>query len=51
MTVSNAQVSKLMREIEKHGELGKAAAKAGMDRKNLWLLLRKHGLTPTRGQH
>lgn len=33
MTVSNAQVSKLMREIEKHGELGKAAAKAGMDRK------------------
>ncbi len=33
MTVSNAQVSKLMREFEKHGELGKAAAKAGMDRK------------------
>lgn len=32
MTVSNAQVSRLMREFEKHGELGKAAAKAGMDR-------------------
>jgi transposase len=33
VTVSNAQVSKLMREFERHGELGKAAAKAGMDRK------------------
>lgn len=33
MTVSNAQVSRLMREFEKHGEVGLAAAKAGMDRK------------------
>ena len=33
MTVSNAQVSRLMREFEKHGQVGLAAAKAGMDRK------------------
>jgi Mu transposase-like protein len=31
--VSNAQVRKLMEEMSKHGEIGRAAMKAGMDRK------------------
>lgn len=31
--MSNAQVRKLMREWETHGEMGRAARKAGMDRK------------------
>lgn len=33
MTVSNAQVSRLITGFEKCGETGRAAAKAGMDRK------------------
>ncbi len=33
MTVSNAQVRKLMEEQSKHGKVGLAAMKAGMDRK------------------
>ena len=33
MAVSDAQVRKLMAELEKHGEIGKAAMRAGMDRK------------------
>ena len=31
--VSDAQVRKLMEEMSKHGHVGKAAMKAGMDRK------------------
>jgi len=31
--VSDAQVRKLMEELSKHGEIGKAAMKADMDRK------------------
>ena len=31
--VSDAQVRKLMEEMSKHGEIGRAAMKAGMDRK------------------
>ena len=33
MAVTDAQVRKLMTELEKHGELGKAAMRSGMDRK------------------
>lgn len=33
MAVTDAQVRKLMTELEKHGEIGKAAMRAGMDRK------------------
>lgn len=33
MAVTDAQVKKLMSELEKHGEIRKAALKAGMDRK------------------
>lgn len=33
MTVADAQVRKLMSELKKHGQLGRAALRAGMDRK------------------
>lgn len=33
MTTSNVQVRRLMNEMQKHGEIGRAAARAGMDRK------------------
>src|SRR5690349_7404203 len=33
VAVTDAQVRKLMAELEKHGEIGKAAMRAGMDRK------------------
>jgi transposase len=33
VTASNAQVSKMMKELERSGEIGRAAAKAGIDRK------------------
>ena len=33
MAVTDAQVRRLMSELEKHGEIGKAALRAGMDRK------------------
>jgi hypothetical protein len=33
VTVSDAQVRKLMEETSKHGQVGLAALKAGMDRK------------------
>ena len=33
MAVTDAQERKLMSELEKHGQIGKAALRAGMDRK------------------
>ena len=33
MHTTDAQVRKLMQEMKKHGEVGRAAAKADMDRK------------------
>lgn len=41
MTVADAQVRKLMTEMEKHGRLEKAALRAGMDRKTARKYLRQ----------
>jgi hypothetical protein len=32
MTIKDAQVKKFMEEMNKHGEIGKASMKAGLDR-------------------